>query len=98
MPVTDYITIRGLTEGNQPFQGIGGALTGTVSLDTGIPQDDGETDLSDDTTGSTGDYADLLATLEDMSEKIGDLAYVDEIIDFGFMRVHIKGKMIEYGG
>jgi hypothetical protein len=31
-----------------------------------------------------------------LNDRLSDLAYVDEIIDFGPFRVHIKGKMIEY--
>jgi hypothetical protein len=32
-----------------------------------------------------------------LDDRLSDLAYVDQIIDFGPFRVHIKGKMIEYG-
>jgi len=31
-----------------------------------------------------------------LDDRLSDLAYVDQIIDFGPFRVHIKGKMIEY--
>jgi hypothetical protein len=38
-----------------------------------------------------------LKALQDiLDQRLSDLAYVDETIDFGFCRVHIKGKMIEY--
>jgi hypothetical protein len=31
-----------------------------------------------------------------LNDRLSDLAYVDQVIDFGPFRVHIKGKMIEY--
>jgi hypothetical protein len=31
-----------------------------------------------------------------LDDRLSDLAYVDQVIDFGPFRVHIKGKMIEY--
>jgi hypothetical protein len=31
-----------------------------------------------------------------LDQRLSDLAYVDKTVDFGFARVHIKGKMIEY--
>lgn len=31
-----------------------------------------------------------------LDDRLSDLAYVDQVIDFGAFRVHIKGKMIEY--
>lgn len=31
-----------------------------------------------------------------LNDRLKDLAFVDAVLDFGFMRVHIKGKMIEY--
>lgn len=31
-----------------------------------------------------------------LNDRLSDLAYVDETVDLGFCRVHIKGKMIAY--
>ncbi len=31
-----------------------------------------------------------------LNERLSDLAYVDQIIDFGAFRVHIRGKLIEH--
>jgi hypothetical protein len=36
------------------------------------------------------------SVFDKIAEKIADLSLVDEIIDFGFCRVHLKGKIIEY--
>jgi hypothetical protein len=45
----------------------------------------------------TPEFESGLKALETMlNQRLSDLAYVDETIDFGFCRVHIKGKMIEY--
>lgn len=49
----------------------------------------------------TAEYESVMKTalqqLQDiLDQRLSDLAYVDETIDFGFARLHIKGKMIEY--
>jgi len=31
-----------------------------------------------------------------LKDGLADLAFVDAMLDFGFVRIHIKGKMIEY--
>jgi hypothetical protein len=44
------------------------------------------------------DLNDIKTALEDIRDRISDLKFNDEEVDFGFLRVLLKGKVIEYGG